>query len=318
MDVDALTAANTRSNKRLQSLSVPTLLATEEIAVSSETTPQHSARKMQTVANSVSKNTTHISWCSTTPTSTVPPSAAKTAIAPQRLSNISISVDGENDNDRLVYSGVKEVDTTVPSSVDTTEVITSTDNSTVESRVQILETSTDASTINIEVHDSTVEIALAPSVQKAMTTRLKKLKSSESATDLRRKKSKSPLYKYAFKPSTKKGYCDKVVAIIGKSNRLFGGMSLKLPKKKLRQTWKAPMPESCSSNDLSFTMDTFYPSTMDLHHDGQVAEGDYIQNMLLSKPILAEDAVQALAIEICAHSYANELTKEVLYELYES
>ena len=318
MDVDALTAANTRSNKRLLSLGVPTLLATEEIAVSSETTPQHSARKMQTVANSVSKNTTHISWRSTKPTSTVPPSAAKTAIAPQRLSNISISVDGENDNDRLVYSGVKELDTAVPSSVDTTEVITSTDNSAVESRVQILETSTDASTIKIEVHDSTVEIALAPSVHKAMTTRLKKLKSSESATDLRRKKSKSPLYKYAFKPSTKKGYCDKVVATIGKSNRLFGGMSLKLPKKKLRQTWKAPMPESSSSNDLSFTMDTFYPSTMDLHHDGQVAEGDYIQNMLLSKPILVEDAVQALAIEICAHSYANELTKEVLNELYES
>lgn len=316
--MDALTAANTKSNQLLLSVDMSAPLPTEQLmAVSSESTPPQSVRKTQTVANSVSKNTTHISWCSRTPTSAsnkLQRSALKTAIAPQRLSNIPAFIDDGDDNGKAANSGEKEPETI--SAVETTTTTT-----VVESNIPTLETNDTytniSSAVDTDVQDNVVDSTSVNNIQREAATRLKKLKSSHSTLDLRRKKSKSPQYKYAYKPATKKGYCDKVVAVMGKSNRLFGGMSLKLPKNKLRQILQAPSaPDSSFSNDYKNTIDTFYPSTTEMESDGQVAEGDYIHNMLVSKPILAEDAVQALAIEICAHSFANELTKEVVSDLY--
>lgn len=307
--MDALTAANTRSNQHVLPLDGPTtLLPAEQLVVSSDSTPPQSVRKSQTVANSVSKTTTHISWCSATPTSTSkksPRSAPKMAIAPQRLSNIPAFIGDGNDGEQAANSDEKAPET-----------IDAVDTTVAENHIPILETDDTTSEVKVQVQDDIADPVSAHNIQKEAATRLKKLKSSHATLDLRRKKSKSPQYKYAFKPSSKKGYCDKVVAVIGRNNRLFGGMSLKLPKNKLRQTSQAPPAmESSFSNDHNNTIDNFYPSTIETHSNGQVAEGDYIQNMLMSKPILAEDAVQALAIEICAHSFANELTKEVLNEL---
>ena len=81
-------------------------------------------------------------------------------------------------------------------------------------------------------------------------------------------------------------------------------MSLKQPLKRLRVVTTKPTELKSSEGSKRSEDD-------DLEMNEIYSRDEDIQNVLVSNPSLAVDAVQALAIELCAHSFANELSQQV-------
>jgi len=300
-DLSAITSMNTLINANSTSyepLPIPSIVVSTPIRLITQ----------QKAAPIIGKSSGHISHCPMTPENMKeqsPPSAQ----ADRRLSKGFVVRDETEMNIAQAFES-----STVESQVDFAVALVEEGSESVELEEPIEPAASNLDDISfVKEEDKSIEhdVCAVMDVDSKSTVPLPIL-------DLKTVQTKSFTVKNAKKMNrlvNRKDYCSYVIDYFKTSKTFFKTFSSKkLSLKPLRQ------PVSKSVNDIeaiSSNNKECDNSEADKECDNSEAGGDVeeIIQVLESCPLLVENALQALSIEITAHSFANELNRQVIFLL---